>query len=301
MPHHLKKKVLASSILLCHSITIGGLISLSSTASAEGQYVFQDSPIFPNAKMLGGSGRFGEHRTGGNRGEGFLTGRAHGGVDLSGNKQSVPLYAIADSKLVTSGDVGGGYGLSSVFRPLNGPDIIAVYNHMRSQARGVSRVGTVVKSGSVIGAMGGTSSPAPGAPDKYPIHLHFGVGVAAKKYATDAWISPNPRNGASLILSDSTTATKTGTMFSQGKTYYFTNPAPYMTKDSIYTQVSGVDRSKPYLGNSIRTHYNAVTGANLPIVAPAKMGPLAGTIPKLRVNGSPAVVPMSEQLQEQIA
>lgn len=246
---------------------------------------FPVNPIYPDQSTNTGAGRFGE-----GRGNAKFGTYGHQGVDISAPKNT-PLYAVADSTVIASVTTGSGGGIGTVLQPKNS-DVVAVYWHQNSIARKALGVGNEVKAKDVIGYSGNTQVPQL---DQSKInstlayHLHFGVGVLKKEQAVDAWLNNSPRSGSEVVNSISLSNSQKGKTPLYGKkSYYWTNPAPFLPRDTIIRVsgklTGGVDPLIPFIGNSIRSQYNALTGANLPLGSGAIAGRRASEIPKLRVT-----------------
>ncbi len=87
--------------------------------------------------------------------------KAHLGTDF-GAKRGTPIFAVADGKVIFSGNLGG-YG--KVIKIRHTDEYVTLYAH---QSRLKAKVGDIVKKGQIIGYVGSTGrSTGP--------HLHFGV------------------------------------------------------------------------------------------------------------------------------
>lgn len=236
---------------------------------------FPQNPIHPSQSILSGAGRFGEGRSGDVNQYGS---RPHAGVDINASR-GTPLYAVSDGVVITSGNTGGGTGNGVVIK-LNNSDVIASYWHLTSIDPS-ARVRAPVKKGQIIGYSGNTNQ-AGTTTGSYAYHLHFGVGLPSPKQTVAAWLHNRPRNGAQVV---SSTAMTTAMTYG-GKAWYWTNPAPYMQQDVIITVSPKFqpDKLVPFIGNSIRTQYNALTGANLPISGNVQRPTRANELPKLMVS-----------------
>lgn len=257
-------------------------------------------PVFPlspsnSSAIHTGAGRFGEGRAKTDKyPRGFGT-YGHQGVDISA-AMNTKLYAVADSLVVGSVDTGGGGGIGTALRPLNGPDIVVVYWHQSNITKAASYRNTV-KAGEHIGYVGGTASPKIGAANVMSPHLHLGVGVRTPSEAVNLWLNNAPKDGANFykIGLGGTNATRTKQF--DGKSYYWTNPAPYLSRDVIIqTSLKDNDPLIKYLGNSIRSQYNALTGSNLPLGPGAKAGIYANKIPKLKISNNGVPSSMSTEI-----
>lgn len=283
-----KKKTLLST---CIQIILvkSPLLSLFFVTNAEAYLpVFPLNPDKPSA-VHSGAGRFGEGRAKVDKyPRGFGT-YGHQGVDING-AQGQKLYAVADSTVVGSVDTGRGGGIGTALKPINGPDIVVVYWHQSAITRAASYKNRVA-AGTHIGYVGGTASSRIGASNAYPPHLHLGVGVRNQSEAVNLWLNNAPKNGGQFYKTGlgGTGASRTKTF--DGKSYYWANPAPYLSKDVLMkTSLGNGDPLIKYLGNSIRSQYNALTGANLTLGPGAKKGEYADKIPKLKIenNGVPS-------------
>lgn len=269
--------------------SVASLLSIT-TAQAAPLPVFPITPEKANA-IYSGSGRFGEGREKVDKyPRGFGT-YGHQGVDISA-PQKTKLYAMADSVVVGSVDTGGGGGIGTALKPINGPDIVVVYWHQSDITKAASYRNRV-SAGQHIGYVGGTASPKLGAKNVMSPHLHLGIGVRTPSEAVNLWINNAPKDGAKFyrVGLGGTNASKTKQF--DGKSYYWTNPAPYLPKDVLMT--SSLGKSDPllkYLGNSIRSQYNALTGANLTLGPMAEKGRFQDLIPKLKIenNGVPSSI-----------
>lgn len=251
-------------------------------------------PVFPinpgnSSAVHSGAGRFGEGRAKKDKyPRGFGT-YGHQGIDISA-PLNTKLHAVADSVVVGSVDTGGGGGIGTALKPLNGPDIVVVYWHQSKITKAAS-YRNEVKAGEHIGYVGGTSTPRLGAKNVLASHLHIGVGVPSPSEAVNLWLNNAPKDSAKFykVGLGGTSASRTKSF--QGKSYYWTNPAPYLSKDVLMRSSLGDgDPLIKYLGNSIRSQYNALTGANLALGPGAKKGIYADKIPKLKIanNGVPS-------------
>lgn len=251
--------------------------------------VFPLDPDNPRATHVG-AGRFGEGRKKNDKyPRGFGT-YGHQGVDI-GAGFGTPLYAVADSLVVKTGDTGTGGGIGTVLKPLNGPDIVVVYWHQEKLAPKVKQ--QTVKAKDLIGYAGNTSSSQiPAKRSDMGPHLHIGIGVRNPAEAVNLWINNVPGKGGEYYRTGlgGSTGGASHTRRFNGKSYLWTNPAPYLSRDVVMeTSLKGNDPLLKYLGNTIRTQYNALTGANLPLDSRAKVGQYAHLIPKLKIaaNGVP--------------
>lgn len=236
---------------------------------------FPVNPIYPDQDVNHGRGRFGEGRSG----------YGHQGIDINAAK-GTPLYAVADSEVIASVNTGRGGGIGTVLKP-KGSNVVAVYWHQSAITR--KAIGKLpVQAKEIIGYSGNTTVPQL---DQSKIHstlayhLHFGIGEPRKENAVGAWLNNTPRSGANVVNSIAMTDhTKGKTPLYGNKQYYWTNPAPYLPKDTIITITQKNDPLIPFIGNSIRSQYNALTGANLPLGRGARAGVRANEIPKLKVT-----------------
>lgn len=253
-------------------------------------YTFPVFPINPNLSSIEtGAGRFGEGRESKNKSPvGFGT-YGHQGIDMAATTKT-KLYAVADSRILASVNTGGGGGIGTVLQPINGPDIVAVYWHQSKLTDKVRNKSGTVKAGEHIGWAGGTTAPTLNQSGKkqLAVHLHFGVGVPNDSDALAATLYNRPTSSAGIYKlglggggGNAGTTAKFG-----GKNYYWTNPAPYLSKDVIIRTTKQPDPLVKYIGNSIRSQYNALTGANLPLGPGAQEGSLAKQIPKLKIKNS---------------
>lgn len=282
-----KKTLLSTCIQLV--LVKSPLLSLLFITNAEAYL-----PVFPlnpenSSAAHYGAGRFGEGRSKSDKyPRGFGT-YGHQGVDISG-AHGQKLYAVADSTVVGSVDTGRGGGIGTALKPINGPDIVVVYWHQSSITRAASYKNTVA-AGTYIGKVGGTAGTYIGAKDVMPPHLHLGVGVRTQSEAVNLWLNNAPRSGQKFyqVGLGGTGASRTKSF--DGKSYYWTNPAPYLSRDVLMrTSLRDNDPLIKYLGNSIRSQYNALTGANLTLGPGARPGKYADKIPKLKIsnNGVPS-------------
>ena len=260
-------------------ITFGGCI-LNTAIYAQ---TFPVNPIYPNQSINTGAGRFGEGRSGKNPAFGT---RPHQGVDISA-KKGTPLYAIADSYVIGSVQTGSGGGIGTVLRPKN-MDVAAVYWHQDSINKNALGLGKEVKAGAEIGKSGNTQHPSLNQSNhasQLAYHLHFGVGVPKPEQAVSAWINNRPRSGSEIVNSTAMVNMRQGkTPTYGGKSYYWTNPAPYLPKDTIIKTSKQPDPLIPFLGNSIRSQYNALTGAKLPLGNGAVQGSRYKEVPRLKIT-----------------
>lgn len=253
-------------------------------------YTFPVFPINPNLSSIEtGAGRFGEGREKQNKSPvGFGT-YGHQGVDISATTKT-KLYAVADSRILASVNTGGGGGIGTVLQPINGPDIVAVYWHQSKLTDKVRNKSGTVKAGEHIGWAGGTTAATLNQAGKkqLAVHLHFGVGVPNSSDALATTLYNRPTSSAGIYklgLGGSGGSGGTTAKFG-GKNYYWTNPAPYLSKDVLIRTTKQPDPLVKYIGNSIRSQYNALTGSNLPLGPGAKAGTLADQIPKLKIRNS---------------
>lgn len=271
----------------------GAILSFLSITTVEAAPL----PVFPitpqNANAIyTGAARFGEGREKVDKyPRGFGT-YGHQGVDINppSNDPNTKLYAVADSVVVGSVDTGGGGGIGTALKPINGPDIVVVYWHQSNITKAAS-YRSKVSAGQHIGYVGGTATAALGAKSVMPPHLHLGVGVRTPSQAVNLWLNNAPKNGAKFYKVGLGGTNASMTRQFDGKSYYWTNPAPYLPKDVlIETSLHSKDPLLKYLGNSIRSQYNALTGANLPLGVGARKGDYQDLIPKLKIanNGVPS-------------
>lgn len=260
-------------------ITFGGCFFYT-TAHTQ---TFSVNPIYPNQSINTGAGRFGEGRSG--KAPAFGT-RPHQGVDISAAK-GTPLYAVADSYVIGSVQTGNGGGIGTVLRPKN-MDVAAVYWHQDSINKIALGLGKEVKAGAEIGKSGNTQHPSLNQTNhssQLAYHLHFGVGVPKPEQAVSAWINNRPRSGSEIVNSTAMINMRQGKTPTYGtKSYYWTNPAPYLPKDTLIRTSQNPDPLVPFIGNSIRSQYNALTGANLPLGNGAVQGSRAKEVPRLKVT-----------------
>lgn len=254
--------------------------------------VFPLDPNNPSA-VHQGAGRFGEGRESKNKNpQGFGT-YGHQGIDISAPMKT-KLYAVADSIVVGSVDTGKGGGVGTALKPINGPDIVVVYWHQQGITDKVSRIGNKVKAGDHIGMVGNTSSPKlPPVSANMAPHLHLGIGVRNPAEAVNLWLNNTPRTGGKFYKTGlgGEGGVNSHTRRFNGKSYLWTNPAPYLPRDVlIWTSLKAQDPLIKYLGTSIRSQYNALTGAKLPLGRGARAGVYADKIPKLNIqnNGVPS-------------
>lgn len=287
MKRNNKKTILSACIQLV--LVKSPLLSLLFVSTAEAYL-----PVFPinpgnSSAVYVGAGRFGEGRSKTDKyPRGFGT-YGHQGIDISA-PLNTKLYAVADSVVVGSIDTGGGGGIGTALKPLNGPDIVVVYWHQANITKAAS-YRNEVKASQHIGYVGGTSAPRLGAANVLAPHLHLGIGVRSHSESVNLWLNNNPKDGSQFykIGLGGTSASRTKSF--EGKSYYWANPAPYLPKDVLMRSSLGdSDPLIKYLGNSIRSQYNALTGANLPLGPGAKKGVYADKIPKLKItnNGVPS-------------
>lgn len=232
-----------------------------------------------------GQGRFGEGRVHSKTHsaaivEGFGD-YAHQGVDITAS-EGTPLYSSATGKVVGFIYTGGGGGNGFAVKP-NGQDIIINYWHMRDVSRKF-QLGSDVQAGDFVGTVGGTTIPGDNTKGIIPRHLHLGVGVRSASINSNEWLN---NSGGTVVK---TRNSAVSAPLAKGG-YIWSNPAPYLPKDVIVV-LSGKyqpDKLIPWIGNSIRSQYNAVTGANLPLGAGAKAGEKAHLIPKVKVSSNTGV------------
>lgn len=256
---------------------------------------FPFSPIYPKSQVTKGAGRFGESR-------GASDPRPHQGIDITAVEYT-PLYAVADSTVIASVQTGNGGGIGTVLK-IDGTDVVAVYWHQAAIAKNALGEGKKVKAGDLIGYTGNTTVPKlnqSGVTSKTSYHLHFGVGVGSQANSSAAWLKNRPNNASSVVYQN-TLGQKATTPKYGSKSYYWTNPAPYLKADNIY-RVTGYpnDPLIPYIGDSMRSQYNALTGANLPLGSGAVAGSKAHLLPKLKISndGVPNEI-ATEQNQAQV-
>lgn len=288
VPYHFLSKVIISL----------PLIIICSNAQAF-LPVFPIDPDKPNT-LHTGAGRFGEGREKYDKyPRGFGT-YGHQGVDIAGTSGK-PLHAVADSVVLKTRDTGTGGGLGTVLKPLNGPDIIVVYWHQKSIAA-KTREGATVKAGDYIGEVGNTTdSNNPHKKTNMKPHLHLGIGVRNPAEAVNLWINNAPRAGAQFYKTGLGGSGGGGshTRRFNGKSYLWTNPAPYLRRDvTMITSLRENDPLLKYLGNTIRTQYNALTGANLPLGREARVGQYADKIPKFKINANGVPSDFSTEMKQ---
>lgn len=291
MKKNLKNRSFKSNLL---GLTIKSFMLVLFTTN----YSYAFLPVFPlepNASsntIHKGAGRFGEGRKAGNPPVGFGT-YGHQGVDISGKTKGRKdnLYAVADSEVVGAVNTGGGGGIGTALRPLNGPDIVVVYWHQSSIQPNV-RIGNRVSAGDYIGNMGNTSVPAiPAQKSSMANHLHIGIGVRDPGLAVNLWLNNTPKVGGKFYqtgLGGSSGGASHTPQFKK-KSYLWTNPAPYLNRD-VLIETTTTDHLKRFLGNSIRSQYNALTGSNLPLGPGAVKGVDSDKVPKVKIqnNGIPS-------------
>lgn len=276
------KRFVKNKLNLCVNliITFGGCFFYSTNAHTQ---TFSVNPIYPNQSINTGAGRFGEGRSG--KAPTFGT-RPHQGIDISAAK-GTPLYAVADSYVIGSVQTGNGGGIGTVLRPKN-MDVAAVYWHQDSINKVALGLGKEVKAGVEIGKSGNTQHPSLNQSNhssQLAYHLHFGVGVPKPEQAVASWINNRPRSGSEIVNSTAMVNMRQGKTPRYGsKSYYWTNPAPFLPKDTLIRTSQNPDPLIPFIGNSIRSQYNALTGAKLPLGNGARQGSRANEVPKLRVS-----------------
>lgn len=276
------KRFVKNKLNLCVNliITFGGCFFYSTNAHTQ---TFSVNPIYPNQSINTGAGRFGEGRSG--KAPTFGT-RPHQGIDISAAK-GTPLYAVADSYVIGSVQTGNGGGIGTVLRPKN-MDVAAVYWHQDSINKVALGLGKEVKAGVEIGKSGNTQHPSLNQSNhssQLAYHLHFGVGVPKPEQAVASWINNRPRSGSEIVNSTAMVNMRQGKTPRYGsKSYYWTNPAPFLPKDTLIRTSQNPDPLIPFIGNSIRSQYNALTGAKLPLGNGAMQGSRANEVPKLRVS-----------------
>lgn len=267
------------TILLCGSV---GFIQSAHS------YTFPVFPINPNTSSIEtGAGRFGEGRETINKSPvGFGT-YGHQGIDIAATTKT-KLFAVADSRVLASVSTGSGGGIGTVLQPINGPDIVAVYWHQSKLTDKVRDKSGTVKAGEHIGWAGGTTAATlnQSGKNQLPVHLHFGVGVPNKSDSLAVTISNRPTSSAKIYRLGLSGDNSAGNANFGGKNYYWTNPAPYLSKDVIIRTTKQPDPLVKYIGNSIRSQYNALTGSNLTLGPGAQSGSLAHQIPKLKITNS---------------
>lgn len=203
-----------------------------------------NSNIFPIQahKIREGAGRFGENRNG----------RSHGGVDIGPRTSGKPeqMVAINSGKVVFVGDSSN----ALTIKLDNGDQVAYLHNKVNNV-----KVGDVVKKGQPVAVMGNSGTK--------PVHLHLSYGVPKKNAFSHHLQVENVSNAykgstalKALILK--------GNNYIQGH-LTLTNPAPYLPEDVGFNFQNGADKSMtPYLGNTMRTQWNAlysqVTGVTLP-------------------------------------
>lgn len=274
----------------------GSILSLLSITTAQAAPL----PVFPLPPKSGGdiytgAGRFGEGRQKKVKNpKGFGT-YGHQGVDITA-PLNTHLFAMADSTVVGSIDTGGGGGIGTALKPINGPDIVIVYWHQSNITKAAS-YRNQVKAGQHIGFVGGTQTPKLGAANTLAVHLHLGIGVKSESEAVNLHLNNTPTDGAKFYKVGLSGTNASRTKQFNGKSYYWTNPAPYLPQDVIIrTSMGNNDPLLKYLGNSIRSQYNALTGANLPLGPGAYEGKYSKLIPKLKIQNNGIPSSMSAEL-----
>lgn len=202
-----------------------------------------NSNIFPlTHNMRQGAGRFGENRNG----------RSHGGVDISPKVSGKPeqMVAINSGKVVYI----GGKTNALTIKLDNGDQVAYLHNKINNV-----KVGDKVAKGQPIAVMGNAGTT--------PVHLHLSYGVP-KKHAFSHHLQV--QNVANTYKNSS--ALKA--LILHGNNHIqphltLTNPAPYLPEDVAFIFGSANDNAMtPYLGNTMRTQWNAlyseVTGITLP-------------------------------------
>lgn len=279
----LDKTVLRFAVLSLQMFIIG----FSSSAVSAPFPLFPIEPNNPNREHKG-AGRFGEAR--GN--DELAFGKyGHQGVDITENNKT-DLYAVADSVIVGKGFVGTGAGNGVVLKPINGPDVIVAYYHLHSFHKNLPGVGKTIKAGTPIGYVGGTKVAGTSEAVLGP-HLHIGIGVRKRNEAVAVTLNNHYKykNKEAIYRQGLGGTASASSRF--GGTYYWTNPAPYLNRDVIIKLTGNqYDPLIPYIGNSIRTQYNALTGSNLTPSSRATLPNPNFKIPKLLIanNGVPSSV-----------
>ncbi|OOR90199.1 hypothetical protein B0181_04810 [Moraxella caviae] len=209
--------------------------------------------IMPNEAFKRSGGRFGEDREG----------RPHYGIDLS-NKLGTPLMAIDDGTVVRTGVFAAGGNGVSVRR--KGLQDGFRFLHMRNST--TVKSGQDITRGTVLGYEGSSGG-------NYDVHLHMDYGVP-KERLRSAWITAN---NPGKVLSPRQVYSNVSI-----KGLYNTDPTPYMPRDQLYNSTKVKTRAayEKYYGNSWRTQFNTLYGANLPLGAGAKK-PTA-ELPKTYLN-----------------
>lgn len=257
------------------------------TPTGHAKYL-QNMPFQSNGYY--GAGRFGESRDNNKR--------AHLGNDITIGV-GTRLTAITGGKVVGVGGTARGAGLS-IMGSIGNSDAIFSYWHLDSIPRKFRGAGVPFNAGEHIansGDTGGTITNVDrksGASGDYPAHLHFGIAVPENRAAIQSWLNNTPKR-ANTVYRQS--MGNTGLGFGTGanlnrKSYKYTHPAPYLNTDVVFRISDPNDPLIKFIGNTNRSHYNALVNANVLAVTTKSVNgitPRKATvaIPPIRISGAP--------------
>jgi len=227
--------------------------------------IFHKYSIMPNDGRRS-AGRFGEFRL-----RGGAAG-SHNGIDISrANPNDLTLKAIGSGSIVSYDTRSSGSSNQSTTNPLimqmdTGDRIMYRHTDPSYQKKFNAYPGQRIQAGQNIAHMSnkGCGSCA--------VHLHIEYGVKAKR-GLDVWLNKNLDQvfkNPSIALQQ---RVKGSAPFVGSSEYKLTDPTPYLPQDvviSVSPQGQALENKyTPYLGNTIRTQWNALysssTGITLPV------------------------------------
>lgn len=239
--------------------------STPSVPNNANKMVFHQYPIMPNQGRRS-AGRFGEFRSrSGGAG-------SHNGIDISrANGSDVILKAIGPGKIISYDTRSSGSNNTSTTNPLimqmdTGDRIMYRHTDPRYQKQFNAFPGQRIKAGQDIAYMSnkGCGSCA--------VHLHIEYGVKGKR-GLDVWLNKNLDQvfkNPSMALKQKI---KGAAPYVGSSEYKLTDPTPYLPSDVVIVATPEgqalENKYVPYLGNTIRTQWNALysssTGITLPV------------------------------------
>lgn len=227
--------------------------------------IFHKYPNMPNAGRRS-AGRFGEFRSR-KGGAG-----SHNGIDISRkDNNDLTLKAIGSGKILSYDTRSSGAKNQSTTNPLimqmdTGDRIMYRHTDPSYQKKFNAYPGQTIKAGQDIAHMSNKGCGG------CAVHLHIEYGVKAKR-GLDVWLNKNLDQvfkNPSIALQQ---RIKGSAPYVGSSEYKLTDPTPYLPQDVVIVATPAgqalENKYVPYLGNTIRTQWNALysssTGITLPV------------------------------------
>lgn len=226
--------------------------------------IFHQYPLMP-VDGRKSAGRFGEFRA---RASGA---GSHNGIDISRkNPSDINLKAIGSGTILSYDTSSSGGANTATTNPLilqmdTGDRIMYRHSDPAFQKQFNAYPGRRFKAGDTLARMSNKGC------GRCAIHLHIEYGVKGQR-GLDVWLN---KNVSSIYKNPSIALKQTirgKAPYIGSSAYKLTDPTPYLPQDVLITPTAGGkaldDTYVPYLGNTIRTQWNALYSASTGITLP---------------------------------